>query len=278
MTTVETGTGRRIDIHPPPPGIWEELDAVADVYRKLLKDRSVTGTRLGGLRGDLERAKDDEIRQLAKALKDDKPPPKLSKVQKITRDIEVCEQRLAALEEAIDLATGELIEAVDEHREAWTEDALDRVAEAKTAYQEAVEQVDVASQEMLAQIALLRWARQFPEQETSYRIRGSNVLALVAPHGDAYSLSEVVQALRENANVTYDPRAFISRDPIAAQAQAEFEERMRNEEAGLGHFTDAQLALKDADPASFYGGAGARLIHRMGTGDLNGNEEGEENG
>ncbi|HXK40270.1 MAG TPA: hypothetical protein VJ837_05545 [Candidatus Paceibacterota bacterium] len=273
----ETGTRRRLDIKLPPPGSLPGLEEATETHDRLMRERKVTGTRLGGLRGELERARDEERILLARALKDDKPAPKLSKVTKIEKDIEVCEKRLAALDEALDLASDDLIVVADDYREEWTEQLLEEVAEAQALYAQAVEEVASASSSLRAKIALLRWARLFPEQETSYKIRGSNVLALRAPHGDPYSLDEVVQALREDAEVKYDPRAWLSRDPLAASIQALHDARQANYEAGRGYFTDEEIVLKDADPVSFFGGAGARLIQRMETDSSNGNnEEGAE--
>ena len=123
----------------PPPGSLAGLDEATETYERLKRERKVTATRLGGLRGDLERAKDQERAALARALKEDKAAPKLSKVEKIEKDIVVAEQRLAALEEAIDLATDDLIVVADDHREEWTETVLAEVAEAQTEYAEAVE-------------------------------------------------------------------------------------------------------------------------------------------
>jgi hypothetical protein len=242
MPIFETKSGRRLDISPPPPGIWEELDEPANVYRKLVQERKVTGTRLGGVRGQRERAIEAERAALAKALKDGTKEPDSSKSERLGKDIEACERRRAALEEAIDLAIADLIVATDEHREEWTEEVLEQVAEAQTEYQQAVEMVASASQEVLAKIALLRFVRLFPEDEISYRIRGSNVLALRSPNGDPYSLYDVLAALREDARVTYDPKAWVSRDPHGAAIQARHDEKRRNEEKGLGYLTDAEIA------------------------------------
>lgn len=242
MSVFESARGRRLDITLPPPGSLEGLDAVAQAYERLKRERKVTATRLGGLRGERERVVDQERAALARALKDGKEVPKTSKVEKIDRDISAAEQRLAALEEALDLASEELIVVADECCEEWTEQVLGEVSTAQREYQEAVEVLASASGEVLAKIALLRWARLFPEDEISYRVRGSNVLALRAPHGDPYSLDEVLQALREDAQVTYDPRAWVSRDPLGARIQVEFEEKRANEEKGLGFLTDAQIA------------------------------------
>lgn len=241
MATFETKSGRRLDITPPPPGIWEELDEPANVYRKLVQERKVTGTRLGGLRGQRERVIEAERAALAKALKEGSKEPDSSKSERLAKEIEACERRLSALEEAIDLAVADLIVAIDEHREDWTEEVLEQVAAAQAEYQRAVDEVSSASQEVLAKIALLRFVRLFPEDEISYRIRGSNVLALRSPNGDPYSLYDVLAALAEDAQVTYDPKAWVSRDPLGAAIQERHNEKHRNAEKGLGYFTDAEL-------------------------------------
>lgn len=234
--------GRRVDIVPPPPGRWSELDDVAATHRRLMQDRRVTSTRLGGLRGERERAADQERAQLAKALKEDKAPPKLTKVEKIDRDIVVCEQRLAALEEAIEDSVNDLIAVVDENRDAWSTEVLGTVAEAQQEYAAAIEEVAQASDSLLSEISLLSFLRGFPETESSYRIRGSHVAALRSPNGDPYWLGEVLQALREDAQVEFTATAFrSSRDPISAENQARFEEQRRNELAGRGFLTDAQI-------------------------------------
>lgn len=241
MPVFENSRGRRLDVNPPPLGIFPELDEVTEKYEKLRRDRKVTATRLGGLRGQRERLIDEERIALARALRDETPEPK-SKLPAIEKEIKVADERLAALEEAIDLVLEEMIEVTDENRDAWVTEALEQVATTQGEYQQAVEELARASQEVLARIALLSWTRLFPEHEVSYRVRGSSVLGLRGPNSDAYPLAEVIEALRQDSQVEYDPTAWgVSRDPIGAQIQARHDEKRRNEEKGLGYLTDAEI-------------------------------------
>ena len=60
MSVFESARGRRYDINLPPPGSLDGLDAAAETYKRLSERGSVTATRLGGLRGERERAEDRE--------------------------------------------------------------------------------------------------------------------------------------------------------------------------------------------------------------------------
>jgi hypothetical protein len=234
---------RRLDISLPPPGSLEELDEVAGNHRRLVADRKVTATRLSGLRGQRERVAEAERAALAKAIKDGTKEPESSRVEKIDKDIEIAEERLAAVEEAIDESLADIIEVVDEHREDWTQLALETLAEAQARYAEAIEEVAKASDALLARISLLAFVRGFPEDEPSYRVRGSHVAGLRGPNGDAFWLTEIIDALRQDAAVDFTPPASPRKaDPLAALTQTLFEEKRANERAGRGFLTDAQVA------------------------------------
>lgn len=133
MAVFETKSGKRLDVNPPPRGIWPELDEVTEKYEKLRRDRKVTATRLGGLRGQRERLIDEERIALARAIKNETPEPK-SKLPAIEKEIKVADERLAALEEAIDLVLEDMIAVADEMRDAWTPEVLEQVAEAQAEY------------------------------------------------------------------------------------------------------------------------------------------------
>lgn len=277
MSAIETSRGRRLDISPPPPGTWQELDEKAETYNKLVRERKVTGTRLGGLRGELGRAIAEDRDALARAIKEGKPDPKTSRVEKIEKEIKACERRLGALEEAIDLALEELIEVVDEHRDEWSQQAMEDVAQAQAEYGEAVEAVSSAVQEVLVKVALLRFTRLFPDSETSFKVRASVVPALRGQNGDPYSIYDVLAALTEDAQVKYDPKAWGSRDPLAVAIQARHDEALANQKKGLGYFTDEDLALLGSNPVQFFHGANARLVTPQGSrATANNTDEAEE--
>jgi hypothetical protein len=237
-----TETGRRFNIAPPPPGQFEELDKAAETYNKVLADRKATGRRLGGLRGERERAVAEDRALLAQAIKEGKKEPTPSRVAKIDKEIEACERRMEALEEALESAVGDLILVVDEHRDAWAEDAFAQVVEAQAEYADAVATLDVAAQALHAKLALLRFVRLFPDGESSYKVRGSFVLSLRGTNGDPYALHDVLGALREDAQIEFDPSAWRTRDPHGAAVQERFEEQRANELKGLGYLTNAQVA------------------------------------
>lgn len=237
----ERANARRLDITLPPPGLLPELDEVAENHKRLTQDRKVTGTRLGGLRGKRERTVEAERATFAKALKDETKEPE-SKIASLDKEIEACERRFLALEEAIDASIGDLIAVADECRDTWTERVLEQIAEVKDEYAGAIEGVAQASDAFLASLSLLSFVRGFPETEPTYRVRGSHVAGLRAPNGDPYWLGEVLQALREDAQVEFSATSSrVSRDPLAARIQAEFEEKRSNERAGHGFRTDADV-------------------------------------
>jgi hypothetical protein len=272
MAVGEVSRGRRLDVSLPPPGIWEELDEVSATYLRLVADRKATGTKLSALRGALERAKDAERHALAQAIKDRKAEPKATEVEKIEKQIEACERRFAAVEEAIDDALAEVHITVDERRGEWCEDALSRLTDAQSQYAEAIEEVVSRAQDVYAAVALLRFARLFPDDEVAYRARGSMLPTLRGMNGDPFSSFDVFQALRDEARITYDPKGWSARDPIGAAVQALHEARRANEEKGLGYMTDSERALFEANPDEFYGGMGARSSRPH----TNGNEGGDD--
>jgi hypothetical protein len=257
MAVFETNRGGRLDIQLP-PSPWPELKKVAEQYEKLARERRVTGTRLGGLEGERTRAIEQDRIALAKAIKDGKDDPGSKRVEKIEKEIAACKRRLEALEEALDMASGDLIATVDEHREEWSEEAQSELEAVQSVYAEAVEALASAREEVSAQYALFRWVRMFPDEPT-YRIRGSFLTTLRAQHGDPYFFSQVVDSLREDAQVKYDPKPSDLRDPHGAASQQQHEQRQANEQAGLGYWTDSELERMEENRAEFFGGAGARL-------------------
>jgi hypothetical protein len=239
----------------------------------LVAERKRAATALGGLRGALERTKVQEREALAKALKEGKAEPKASKVEEIEKKIEALERRLEAVEEAIDIALADLHVCVDDHRNEWCDDALSRVAEAQAQYVEAVEAVAGAVSAVHANVALLRFARQFPDDELAYRVRSSFVASLRGLNGDPYLVHDVLQALRDDARVQFDPQAFRSLDPLA-RATHELHEQRRKNEVEKGHYmTDAEISLYESAPEQFFSGAGVRVIRPRKL-----NEEGENDG
>jgi hypothetical protein len=260
----EVGSGRRLNINVPPSSPWDELNEAGDAYRKLVQERSVTGRRLSGLEGERSRAIEQDRIEYAKALKEGKGDPGGKKVEELEKKIAACKRRLTALEEAIDMATDDLIAVIDEHRDEWAEEVWAEFAATREGYAQAVEALEEARAKVDTKHALLSFVLGFPEEESTYRVRGSFVAALRAQNGDPYYFSQVVDALRTDAQMTEGaPEVHRSRDPLAQQIQAVHEERLANEQAGHGYFTDEELKRKAENPVEFDLGRGTRVSRRM---------------
>ena len=131
--------------------------------------------------------------------------------------------------------------AIDEHREDWTEEVLERVAEAQGEYQRTVEEgvVCVAGSAREDRAPALR--APFPRRRNLVSHPRVERLGPSRSNGDPSSLYDVLAALAEDAQVTYDPKAWGSRDPHGAAIQARHDEKRKNELAGRGYLTDAEL-------------------------------------
>jgi uncharacterized protein YukE len=256
MSVAEIESGRRLDVQVPPTSNWAELEQPAAKYREVVGKRNAAARRLSGLQGELQRATDADRIALAKAIKEGAKDPGPSRVEKIKKEIAACERFLASSEEAVDMALQDVIDAVDEHRDEWQGEAEEALQEARRAYAETVEEMVAAKEHVSAKYALLAWVAGFPEQELTFRVRGSYGGGLKAENGDPYFFSQVIDALRADAAKT---EGAPQGDPNARASQEHHEERLRNERAGLGYFTDLELERMQQNPVEFWGGAGARL-------------------
>jgi hypothetical protein len=264
VSVSEVGSGRRLNINVPPSSPWAALNEAGDAYRKLVQERSVTGRRLSGLEGERARAIEQDRIEYAKALKEGKGDPGNKRVEKLEKEIAACRRRLTALEEAIDMATDDLIATIDEHRDKWAEEVGEALTATRQAYAEAVEALAEARAKVDTKHALLSFILGFPEHEITYRVRGSFVGALKAQNGDPYYFAQVVDALRTDAQMTAGaPEVHRSRDPLAQHVQAVHEERLANERAGHGYFTGDELRRQAENPVEFDLGSGTRVSRRM---------------
>lgn len=185
------------------------------------------------------------------------PDPGEKRVEKIEKEISACKRRLEALEVALDDAEDDLLAQVDEHRDEWASEVEAELEEAREEYAKAVESLSVVRHKVSAKYALLRFVRLFPEEETSYRIRGSYVASLKAPHGEPYLFDAVIQALTQDAQARPEVQRTIS------DTQRLHEERLANERAGKSYYTDEELNRRAQNPVEFAGGQGAKLIRQM---------------
>lgn len=250
----ETGSGRALQIELPQTG-WDELEAVRTAFEELRKERRVTSTRLASLQSERERAVMKDRDALAQAIRKGKADPGGKAVEKVEKDIAACTRRLEALEVALEDTERDLIAVVDEHRDEWAGEAEDHLADARAEYAEAVESLARAYGRVSAAHALVRWARLFPEGETSFRVRGAQLESLKAPHGGPYLLDEVIAGLRDDA---YADHPAVER--VVTETQRRHEEKVANQQAGRGYYTDDELRRLEENPDTFFHGAGARSM------------------
>ncbi len=261
MPVFETSRGGRIDLSLPRTQ-FPELNEVVEAYEQLRRERKVTSSRLSGLTRQREKAIEADRRTLAdwirKGQKGAEPGPK--EVEKVEKEIAACNRRLEALEEALDDAERDLIAVVDEHREAWVEQAEVEHAAAREEFAGAVEALALSRQALSERFALVFWLRHFPDEERgaiSYRVRGSYLPPLKAENGDPHTFADVVAALREDAQEHPAPRHPGS---LGSEVQRVHEERRANDEAGRGYYTDEELLRLASGELWFKHGEGAQLV------------------
>ena len=262
---VEVESGRRIDVRLPPSSPWSEFNDACDAYLELVQERQVTARRLSGLEGERTRAIEQDRLAYAKALREGKDDPGSKRVEKLEREIAACHRRLDAIGEAIDMATDELVASVDEHRAEWEAGARQLVDVAQREYAGAIETVATAKARVDTSFALLSFVAGFPESEVSYRVRGSFVGALKAPNADPYYFAQVIDALRADAQMPLSPPHAVVNDPLAQATQELHDERLANEQAGRGYFSDDELKRIHENEVEFFHGAGARDIAQVKT-------------
>lgn len=262
MPVFESIRGGRIDLSLPASD-WPELQKVASDYETLRRERKVTNSRLRSLEREREKAVEADRLALAEAIRKGKKggDAGAKEADRIDREIAACNRRLEALEEALDMVENDVLLVVDEHREAWITETSALHDEARQEYAEAVERLSTARDSVSQRFALLYWLTHFPSEEmgaVSYRVRGSYLPSLRASHGDPYTFAEVASALRGDAQARPEPGRLL--DPVAEETQRLHEERVENEHAGRGYFTDEELARRSENPLTFEAGAGAKLL------------------
>lgn len=198
MPIFETPGGSRLQLSLPHTE-WPELQVASEAYTTLLKERRVTASRLSQLKTDRERAVTADRSALGKAIKEGKPDPGDKNVEKIEKEIAACNRRLEALEHALDTAESDLLDVLDEHRDAWVKELDESVTQAQAKYAEAIDAVATASHAYSNALALRNWVRSFPDGETTFRVRERFVPRLKNPNGSAFYVGDVLAALSEDA-------------------------------------------------------------------------------
>ena len=198
MPVFETSAGRRIQLSLPRTK-WKEFEEAAEAYRKLVREKKATSTRLRTLVGKRERAINEDRIALAKAIREGKSDPGDKAVEQVEKEIAACNRRLEALEHALDEAETDLIDVLDEHREEWLEEAKESLTAARDAYAETVEALAQAREKVSATWGLAYFIEHFPEEVISYKPGTAVLPNLRAQNSEPYYFAQVVEAMRADA-------------------------------------------------------------------------------
>ena len=174
-----------------------------------------------------EAAQEQDAIALAEAIEEGKEEPKTNNVEQIDKEIAACERRVAALEIVVDNLEQSLIAVVDEHRDEWVEEVDAELTADFEMYGDAIEAVASARAHISQKFGLRRWLHGFPETNPVYAEGGSSVVvALKAMHGDPYTFTQVIDALRQDAQTVSrrrgcaNPRSARSRDAPTPRGKA----------------------------------------------------------
>jgi hypothetical protein len=204
MPMFETSRGSRMQLLLP-QSEFEELQEACKAYTDLMNERRVTGALLGKLEEDRSRAIEADRIALGKAIKDGTSDPGDKNVEQIEKKIKGCNRRLEALEHALDQAEIDLLEVLDEHRDDWVAELEAKHAEAQAVYREAIDALSASHAKVSQSFALLRWVKHFPEEETTFRVRGTFLGSLKAQNGEPYWFDQVIAALVDDATPQAPP-------------------------------------------------------------------------
>jgi hypothetical protein len=180
---------------------WPELKQAIEKYRDSDSKLRATYQRLSTLRNvERERAEVKDRRALKKALSENKSDPGTPETDKIDKEIEFCKRHVKALEELLDEAEMELLEVLQDNRETYLAEIEARIERARDEYGEAVEALVTPRRKLSAAQALLYWVRDFPEVLSYRPSADGRVLALVGLNGEPMFLSQILDALRQDAH------------------------------------------------------------------------------
>jgi hypothetical protein len=183
---------------------WEELDAVTNEYKTLLRNRRVAGRRMGSTARALEDAIRKDLEALKEALVAGQPDPGPSREEKAKKEAEAARRRYEALDLAIEDVEIKLIDVIDAHRDEWATEMDEKVETARAEFELTLQELEARRSRLALRRGVRYWLEHFPEQP-SFRFGIGPVFGLIAPHGDAYRWDEVIAALTAEAAPPPEP-------------------------------------------------------------------------
>lgn len=191
---------------------WPDLAALIVEYRKLADAHRTASSALSGLLDSRPAAIEADRTAYAAAIRAGKDDPGEAALAKLNTKISSASRKSEALAVAVGAAAQDLAGAVERRRIELVRDVGRAIAQDHEALADAVARWEAARAGMQAHKALLSWVREFPARSKYVPGVTPPIAGLIGRIGDAVSYSEILDALRRDA----EPQAVVTADPAAA--------------------------------------------------------------
>lgn len=150
-------------------------------------------------------AADTDRASYAQALRDAKPDPGTPKTDGLDAEIVKARRLLDALSTALASSADEVAMAVGRAKETWQRDAARAETEARSAYLDAIAQLDAARAALVQTRSVSGWLEG--PTDSRYKTWQPTVNGLVAPHGGSHDWATVLAALAADLPAAPAPTA-----------------------------------------------------------------------
>lgn len=189
----------------PPPAVLAQLRQpevikLAREYRRLDELERELQAQAHKLRtAGMAEARTADTDSVADAVRNEKPIPKATAVDKAQAALDELERHLAGASQAKAGAARELIQAIEAARAKMDERLEDEALKRREALRTAVVALDGAQGELGEVLARQRWVRDFPRGKP-FRAAGGHIMGLQRRSGESYAWREVLDALHAAAD------------------------------------------------------------------------------
>ena len=188
--------GRRIRLDLPD---FEPITKTKAEYVKLTTEIVSAQGSLEQLGAKREAARLADTSAFAKALRGGKGDPGTPRTAAADGEIMGEQRRLAALQKALDDVEGELIAAVEQHREQWVGEVDEQLVLLLAAKRKLIAELATARETIVVTSSLRVWLAGFPMKATSVRRGGSPPVAgVLGQNGEPMPFEQIMQALEED--------------------------------------------------------------------------------
>jgi hypothetical protein len=172
-----------------PNEVADKISALAQAQARVAKLHAELG---GAQRIGLPQAKRRDLEAAADAVEDGKAAPKVNHEQKVAQKIAGLEHEIQVAELVEQRCLARLNATVEEHASAISQEAERQMAEARRAYESAIDQLEAAAELVTTAVAFKNWSAQ---PESSYKQRGLRNVP-IARHSDEPDVAAVIDGLR----------------------------------------------------------------------------------